>query len=85
MSDYHHLQLEVDRLTTVLDKTERLVEFYKDVARAAQLLVDRLRYANIPHTSEDDPVAAAIRNLNEALRDLYQPNGTAYRPKGPNE
>ena len=85
MSDHHHLQLENDRLTTVLDKTERLVEFYKDVARAAQLLVDRLHYAGIPHRSEDDPVAAAIRNLNEALRDLYQPNGTAYRPKGPNE
>ena len=81
MSDHHHLQLEVDRLTTVLDKTERLVDGYRDIARAAQLLIDRLRYANIPHASEDDPVAAAIRNLNGALRDFYQPNGSAYRPK----
>ena len=70
-----HLQLEVDRLTTVLDKTTRLLESYRDVTRAAQLLYDRLRYAGLPHRSEDDPVAAAIRNLGEALKAHYNPNG----------
>lgn len=75
MSDHHHLQLEVDRLVTVLDKTDRLLESYRDVTRAAQLLYDRLTYAGLPHRSEDDPVAVAIRNLGAALRDHYNPNG----------
>lgn len=73
--DHHHLQLENDRLTTVLDKTTRLLESYRDVTRVAQLLYDRLRYAGLPHRSEDDPVAAAIRNLGEALKAHYNPNG----------
>lgn len=65
----HHLQLEVNRLTTVLDEHERHVEHLLDVVRAAHRLYDALTGPVVEMNGE---VAAATRNLGNALKAAHQ-------------
>lgn len=64
--DTHHLQLELQRLTTVLDAQERHLEHIIDVVRAAERLYDTI------HGTTPGNLIAAINNLGDALKAIHQ-------------
>lgn len=64
MSD--HLQLEIQRLTTVLDAQQRHLDHIIDVVRAAERLYDTI------HGNTPGNLIAAINNLGEALKAAHQ-------------
>ena len=67
MSD--HLQLEIQRLTTVLDAAERHLDHIIDIVRAAEQLYNALTG---PIVEMNGPVAAATRNLGDALKAAHR-------------
>lgn len=98
MTEEHTLRLEVDRLTSALDYSDRHNEAMRDICRAAQRLYDEIHLAGTTETRVTVPVIdntrrpptygftitthsealeAAIRNLGEALKHYYTPEGPA--------
>lgn len=96
MTEEHTLRLEVDRLTSALDKVERHSEAQRDIIRAAQRLYDEIHLAGTTETNVLGPVientrrpatygftitshtkalSDAIRNLGDALKHYYTPEG----------
>lgn len=62
----HHLQLEIQRLTTVLDAHERHLDHIIEIVRAAEYL-----YRTIQGDTGTNLIAA-INNLGEALKAAHQ-------------
>jgi hypothetical protein len=97
LTEEHTLRLEVDRLTSALDKVERHSEAQRDIIRAAQRLYDEIHLAGTTTVTIVHPVdprhyrqpdsytttivshgpnlVNAIRNLNDALKHYYTPEG----------
>lgn len=68
-SEFHHLQLEVDRLTTVLDAAERHLDHIIDIVRAAERLYEVLTG---PVVIINDTIETATRNLGDALKAAHR-------------
>ena len=69
----HHLQLQIQRLETVLDQVIRRWERTADIARAAEHLY-RIIQEKASYTS-GGTFAAAVENLGHALRNAHDMDG----------
>lgn len=73
MTDQHHLQLEIQRLETALDKMTRKWEAEADISRAAEYLY-RVIQQKATYTS-GGVFGQAVDNLGQALRNAHDMDG----------
>ena len=74
MTDQHHLQLEIQRLETALDKMTRRWEAEADISRAAEHLY-RVIIQKSPTITSGGLFGSAVENLAQALRNAHDMDG----------